>query len=521
MKRFLTGIILVLVFTGNLSADSDSYRFTVQFNPGRISWNPHYAYSTTEAQIFTALYEGLMVFHPATLRPIPGAADTWDVSEDGLTIIFHIREEARWSNGDNLTATDFRDSWLTILSPETEAEYASLLDDITGARAYRSGTGTAEDVGLEVDGEKNLIVSLVAPSPHFLSILCHYSFAPVHRDFRKLEDWSAIRSVPVNGPFVIRARNPGEVLMDRNPFYHDQESVGVEGIRLLFLDDPEEVMERFNRFEIDWVVSGMDTSRLTIPEALNIAPLFSTTYYYFSNETGVWADPQIRRAMALLLPWEEILGNRFIPATSLVPPIPNYPEATSGFPSSEEERYEEAFTLLSEAGYPAGAGLPNPVMRVPVEDDVTAAMKKAWDTALSMDVEVDLVEFPEYYNSVKAGGYDIATLTWTGDYADPYTFLGMWNSHSSFNESGYVNNEFDSLLQESATLPFLERYTKMREAEDILLESCQVLPIEHFPSVNLIDQRFVEGWYSNALDIHPFKDLVHRLGYDIPGVAMR
>lgn len=520
MRRLLSGILL-LVLTAHLPAADDFERLTVQFNPGRISWNPHYAYSTTEAQIFTALYEGLAVFHPATLKPVPGAAESWDLSDDGRTITFHIRENARWSNGDDLTAEDFRNSWLTILSPETGAEFASLLDDITGAREYRTGRGTRQDVGVEAVDGKTLVVRLNAASPQFISITCHYSFAPVHRDFLRMVDWSAIRSVPVNGPFMIRARNREEILMDANPWYHDRESVGVEGIRMLFLNDPSEVMARFNRFDIDWVVSGMDTSLLTIAEALNISPLFSTTYYYFSNTNGPWADGRIRRAMSLLVPWEALRINRFIPATSLVPPIPNYPEAGAGFPASEEERRSEAMTLLEEAGYPGGTGLPDPVIRVSVEDDVSRAMVQAWREHLNLNTRIETVEnFQDYYSSLKLGGWDLATLTWTGDYADPHTFLGMWQSRSSFNDSGYSDSVFDNLLAESANLPYLERFARLMEAERILLESSQVLPVEHFPSVNLIDRRFVDGWFPNALDIHPFKDLRLKQGFDIPGVAM-
>ncbi len=114
----------------------------------------------------------------------------------------------------------------------------------------------------------------------------------------------------------------------------------------------------------------------------------------------------------------------------------------------------------------------------------------------------------------------MAILTWTGDYADPFTFLGMWESRSSFNSSGFSSRKFDSKLAESVNLPFLQRFAKLREAEDILLQSCQVLPIEHFPAVNLIDKRFVEGWFPNALDIHPFKDISVKRGFDIPGVAL-
>jgi peptide/nickel transport system substrate-binding protein/oligopeptide transport system substrate-binding protein len=293
----------------------------------------------------------------------------------------------------------------------------------------------------------------------------------------------------------------------------------LDGLRLLFTEDPETVMSDFNRFEIDWIVSGMDTSRLAVPEAMNIGPLFSTTYFYFSNRSPVWSDPNVRRALALLVPWEEIRADRLLPGTSLVPPIPNYPAADSGFPPAEKRR-DEAMDLLRSAGYPEGAGLPSPVIRVPSDDPAADLMQSSWKEQLGMNAVIEIVEFPDYYDSVKRGGYDLATLTWTGDYADPLTFLGMWHSGSSFNESGFRNPVFDGILDESATLPHLRRLTKLREAEDILLRTCQVIPIEHFPAVNIIDRRFVDGWYPNALDIHPFKNIVPRLGFDIPGVVL-
>jgi len=515
-------ILLVLAFLAILAgpAAAEDVRFTVQFSPSRISWNPQYAYTTTEAQIFTALYEGLVSYHPATLRPVPAAAEEWDISEDGLRITFRLREDLTWSNGEDIVAADFRDSWLDLLAPSTGAEYASLLDDIVGAREYRTGEGTREDVGVSAVDRRTLAVSLKRPSPQFLSILCHYSFVPVHRDFRGVRDWSALRSVPVNGPYTIRARSAEELLLERNPRYWDQASVSIDTLRILFLEDSDEVMDRFNRFDIDWVVSGMDTSRLAISEALEITPLFSTTYYYFSNSKEAWADGRVRRALALLVPWEEIRQDRLIPGTSLVPPIPNYPAADAGFPAPDERR-DEALGLLDEAGYPLGAGLPGLVIRVPQEDPVADAMKSAWENTLGLISEIEIVEFPDYYDSVKSGGYDIATLTWTGDYADPHTFLGMWDSSSSFNEAGFIDPDFDRILHEAAMLPHLRRLTKLREAEDILLRTAQVMPVEHFPAINIIDRRFIEGWFPNALDIHPFKTIVPRLGFDIPGVVMR
>ena len=523
MKKFRIAfglpVFLLLFAAVFLSASEPDVRFSVQFSPSRINWNPHYAYTTTEAQIFTALHEGLVSYHPATLRPVPGAAESWTISDDGLRITFILRKNLRWSNGEPISARDFRDSWLTLLSPETGAEYASLLDDIAGAREYRTGLSGADFVDIKAADPRTLIVGLKRPSPQFLSILCHYSFAPVHKDFRGVRDWSANRSVPVSGPYVVRARNENEVLLDRNPLYWDADSVKTKGLRLLFTDNPESVMDQFNRYRLDWVVSGMDNSQLAIPQALNISPLFSTTYFYFSNKGPVWSDRRVRRALALMLPWDEIRAGRLIPGTSLVPPIPNYPAADAQLPAKDKRR-TEAMQLLNEAGYPEGRGLPGLVIRIPIEDPVSRIMKETWEREIGLSVVLDIREFPGYYDSLKTDGYDMATLTWTGDYADPHTFLGMWESGSSFNDADFRNAEFDTILTEAAKLPYLQRFTKLREAEELLLRWAQVLPIEHFPSVNLIDLRFIGGWFPNALDIHPFKSIESKLGFDIPGVVI-
>lgn len=519
MKRIIFTLLSSLILIHFNWANTE--QFTVQISPTRIDWHPHHAYTSTEAQIFTALYEGLTIFHPASLQAIPGAAEKWLVSENLKTITFTLRENLHWSNGEKITAEDFKHSWLQLLQPETEAEYASLLNDVMHVHEFRLGRAKAEEIGIKTPDERTLVVELERPSPQFLSILCHYSLAPVHKQFRTMKNWPELSIVPVNGPYIIQSYNEDEILMERNPHYWDKANVDVDTLQILFNDNPDTVMEQFNRSQIDWIASGMKTDSLAIPEALNIAPLFSTTYYYFSNANETWSNGNIRRALSMLLPWDEIRRDRLIPSTSLVPPIPDYPTVKDEFPPKDERR-SEAMKLLEEAGYSQERTLPSLTIRIPRENDITAEiMAETWHEELGIDVQIEVVPFPHYYDSVKEGGYDIATLTWTGDYADPYTFLGMWTSTSSFNEAGFSNPQYDALLKESALLPHKERMNKMMEAEKILVYSAQVMTIEHYPAVNIIDRRFIEGWYPNALDIHPFKDIKIRLGYHIPGVVMR
>ncbi len=492
----------------------------MQFGTHRISWNPHHAYTTSEAQIFTALYEGLTIFHPATLKPVPGAAESWSISEDGLTITFHLRNGLHWSHGEIITSNDFKESWIHLLSPDTRAEYASLLDDLAGAYEYRTGIAGPDGLGIETPDSRTLVVRLKHPSPQFLSILCHFSFVPVHKVYRNTVDWSKVTSVPVNGPYIIKTRNSEEVILTKNPYYWDAENIGIDELQLLFNDDSDKIMAEFNRFEIDWVISGINLLALGKQESLVTSPSFSTTYYYFSNRNEAWSNEKVRRALSLLLPWEEIRGQQLIPGASLVPPIPDYPPADAGYPPVDERRMQ-AMKLLDEAGYPDGQGLPSLTIRIPSEDIAVNYMMPIWQKELGLEVFIESIPHPNYYDSIKRGGYDIATLTWTGDYADPWTFLGMWLTDSSFNESGFSNTRYDSLLREAALLPYRDRLEKLSEAEEILLHSGQVMPIAHNPAINLIDLRFFDGWFSNVLNIHPFKNLTSIPGYTIPGVVRK
>ena len=495
-------------------------RFRVNFAEPNLQWNPQYAYSTVEGQIYTALYEGLTIYHPATLEPMPGVAESWKVSEDRLEVTFKIRKDAKWSNGEKITSTDFRKSWEKLLSPETNSDFASMLDDIQGVQDYRTAQADSSALGIFSPEPETLVLKLRRPSPHLFSILCHYSFVPVHRDFRNIRNWDAIRSVPVNGPYTILARTENKILLNKNPLYWDRDSVAIDGIEISFSDDSVELVESFNRFQIDWIISGIsDSGQITTPESLNIGPLFSTSYYYFNN-SNVWSQAKIRRAIALIIPWEDLRKNAIIPGTTLVPPIPNYPRASQNFPP-EIERLEEARKLLDEAGYPLGAGLPPMRIRIVKEDESIKIIRKALKDTINLQTELQIVDFLDYYDSLQDGNYDLAHVAWTGDYADPFSFLGMWATGSSFNNAGYSNPEYDSILEKASTLPFLERYSKLKKAEEILLHSAQVLPVEHYPSWNIIDRRFVMGWFENALDIHPFKDIRRSPGFEIPGLAMK
>ncbi|MFW6212041.1 MAG: ABC transporter substrate-binding protein, partial [Spirochaetota bacterium] len=308
--------------------------------------------------------------------------------------------------------------------------------------------------------------------------------------------------------------------LEENAEYWDARRIEIDTIRIDFNQDAEAVTSEFNEGSIDWVRGGIDFGNIERSEDLVINPLFATTYYQLSAHIEPFDDARVRRAFALALPWETIRDADvwFIPADSLVPEIPAYPEVTG----IVDQDVDAALELLAEAGYPEGEGLPEIVITIPgeLEDDVVAqAMVDTWSEAFGATVTASTVPYPRYFSYVEEEDFMVSTISWIGDFADPLTFLDMWTTASNLNNSRFQNSEYDALVRDASGLTGDERYQMLSEAERMLLEDGVVLPVSHSPSVNLISLDLVTGWYANPLDIHPFKYLAFASGGPIPYVA--
>ena len=514
MKKLFLFIYALLILTSGIAARDT---FTAVFSKIHVDFNPHHTFTSTEAQLYTAVFEGLLSYHPETLEPLPAAAESWEISEDGLSYRFILRKDLKYSNGDPITAAHFRDSWLKIMSPAHGSDYGSLLNIIKNSALFREGKVEASEVGIVAESNRVLIVNLEQKAPHLLKVLCHHSFAPIHPSLLNDSTWNE-NNLIMNGPYVITDQTDDYIHLVKNENYWDRENVAIQNIDILFSDDAEKNTNDFNRDNIDWLTDQFDYTNLNIPEAIVLNPLFSTTYLFFSNKQDIWQNGNVRKALALLLPWEDIRSSQLIPGSTLIPTIPFYPAATG----IEDQNQTEAFRLLKEEGFEQGKGLPAITIRMPVSDSMTyigELLKEIWEENLNVEVTVETESYPYYFNSLKKDDYTIGSLTWIGDYADPMTFLEMWLKSSSLNDASYNNREYDDKIYESSVEEFSERYKMMSEAESILLDSAQVMPIGHSPALNIIDLRFIDGWFPNVLDIHPFKYFKFKSGYIIPGTV--
>jgi peptide/nickel transport system substrate-binding protein/oligopeptide transport system substrate-binding protein len=488
---------------------------------GSLSFDPARAYTSLEAQVYTAIYEGLVTYNPLTLEPVPGAARRWDVSDDGRFYRFYLREEGRFSNGDPVTAKVFYDSWFRVLDPATGAEYSTFFDVIKGARAFRTGQHAAADqVGIRVVGNYVLEVELEEPAPHFLRVLCHMAFVPIHPFYQRDQEWQKRSSIVGNGPFFVYEKSDSEIVFARNNLYWGRSEVKLDRIVMRLLASPGAASEGFNQGLIHWATSW-DSSVLDDTSSVVFNPLFATSFYFFRSDSEPWTRPDVRRALALLIPWEAVRTEQiFFPTASLVYKIPGYPDVQR----IEKTDRDEALRLLAAAGFPQGRGLPKLVFRVGAggeSERVAKLIGDAWKEAVGLEVEISTIDYEQYFASIKGDGYTIGQMTWIGDFLDPLTFLQMWTSDSNLNDARYSNSEYDRLVSEGSALTGEERYAKFGEAESIILSTGVILPINHQPSLNLIDLDKIDGWFPNPLDIHPFRYLEFKGPQMLPNVVMR
>jgi peptide/nickel transport system substrate-binding protein/oligopeptide transport system substrate-binding protein len=491
---------------------------TAAFSRGGMELDFRKSYLAGEAQVFTAIYEGLFSYHPFTMEPVPALASKWDVSEDKKTWTFTLRENAKYWNGDPVRAEDFRSAWISLLDPKENSPYSSLFDIIEGARDFRTGRlSDSRRVGIRAIDDQTLEVRLNAPASFFPSMLCHHSFSPIHPSMLNETDWSAKPPVS-NGPFYIQEQDENRMVMVKNDFYWDSRRVALNRIILKYTGNGEDAAALWNSGEARWISGDVNLDSLTDRSGIKVNAMFATHYYFIRSAEKPWNDHRLRRALSISLPWAQIREGHFLPAKTLIFPIPGYPEI-DGIDTTDTE---EAKRLLEDAGYPKGVGLPDLVIKLTPSMEagrIGALMAAAW-MELGIPVKIDVVPDEQYLAALKQKDYGVGFSTWIGDFADPYTCLQMWRQDSNLNDAGYNDLDYESLIDRSMAEEGEQRLKTLAEAEKLLLSRGTVLPISYSWAVNVVDTDELDGWFPNALNIHPFKYLSFKSLRPLPGVAL-
>lgn len=511
----IVAVCTILLGTGFLFAEEQPFIIVEAKTPHNL--NPYTTAVTSDVQILSGLYEGLFSYNPTTLEPEYAIANGFKVSRDKKRWIINIRPEATFSNGEAVTAQSVKDAWLMLLATP-DAPYSSLLDIISGAKAFRTGNGPVDKVGIYAKDEHTLAIYLNTPANYLPRLLCHSSFSIVHRN-----------PTVYSGAYVLEEYLSGGLLLTKNQYYWDKETAKLESIMILQSDDPKEIAYYFNTGFADWVTTYADVSSILNKNAIQYSAEFGTGYFFFKTSakkpgqsSSVWDYPEFRNAVIEAFPWEAFRRN-LIPATTFVYPLAGYPEV-EGFSYTDEL---EASIRMTEArekyNIPAEQIL---TLELQVgEQALSDASIEALAGALApLGVELRLSTLPmyQYVGNVGASNADMFLYVWIGDFADPLAFLELFHGNSTLNDSGWHNAEFDSLLEKAASVSNEERYKLLAEAENILLDSGMVLPIYHPVCSNIINMEEVGGWAPNAFDIHPLKYLFKKeIKNKVPGLVRK
>jgi oligopeptide transport system substrate-binding protein len=516
----LLALILAACGGGETNVEAGNRNQILHFGNGAEpqELDPHIVTGIPEHNVIAALMEGLVKKHPKTLEPVPAVAKSWQISEDGKTYIFHLRENARWSNGDPVTAQDFVWSWWRALQPALGNQYAYMLFPIVNAEAYARGDiRDFAKVGVKAQDDHTLKVELNHSTPYFLQLLDHYSTYPVHRDtieaFGAPDErgtrWTRPGNYVGNGPFVLDTWRLNDIIqVRRNPHYWDAANVRLSGIDFHPIENvsTEERMFRAGQLHITGTIpiDKIAEYRRKKPDRLLVHPYLGTYYYRFNVRKAPLDDQRVRQALNLALDREAIV--RHVTKGGEVPAYTFTPPDTMGYTARSDLRFDPdaARDLLAQAGFPGGAGFPDIELLYNTSEGhqkIAVAIQQMWKKHLNITISLNNQDWKVFLNSVGVGDYRMARAGWIGDYVDPNTFLDMWVTGGGNNQTGWSNERYDEIVLKLAPRAETreERYRLLREAEAILLDELPVMPIYIYTSKSLVAPS-VRGVYGNLLD---------------------
>lgn len=457
---------------------------------------------------------------------LPAAAESWEVSEDGLTYTFTLRDGIVWSNGDPVTASDFEFAWKRVLNPETASQYASILYVLEGAEAYNSGEGEADAVGVTAVDEKTLEVKLANPTSFFLELTAFYTYMPVHQATVEADaNWAldAGDAYVSNGPFSLQEwAHSSHYVLVKSDSYWGAENVALDTVNVQIIEAESTANAEFQAGGIDYLGSPYSTVSLDAidlyraNEELNVAP-YAAIYWYKLNTTDeVTSNVNIRKALALAIDRQGLVDNITkggqLPALGLVPPtIAGFEDDRGYFADADYDAAKEYLaTGLEELGLADASELTINISINTSEAHSTIAqfIQEGWAQNLGINVNIDNTEWQVYLERLNVLDFQVARMGWIADYNDASSFLDMYRTaDSGNNDTGWENEEFKSLIdQASAEQDPAVRTDLQLQAEAIMVDEMPVIPLYYYTNLYVV-QDHVENMSPDALGNINLKDV--------------
>lgn len=512
-------ILMLSLLISVTSLQADILKRACDAEPAAL--NIHSACDAHTMSILRDLYETLVEFK-ADGSLMPAAAESWEVSEDKKTFIFHLRKNAKWSNGDPVTAHDFVYGWQQLVTPDTACPYGNHAYMIQNAEAIVKGKKEPKTLGVHALDDYRFEVKLVTPVQHFLSLLIHPPFAPLHKKSKEAypKTYTRAGKLVSNGAFKLTDWVSNSIVkVEKNPYYRDAAHVKLEGVHYFPVEGDAQMM-KYRAGELDIATSIPDNkmdfvNKGELKAEKVTAPYFGMMYMGFNINKAPFNDPKLREALSLVVDRERlahsILHGGEEPLYSWnCPKAANYKETSVAFRNMPmTARIKRAKRLYKEAGYSVENPLKFTVSNVSVASrkKIMNAIIAMWKAHLPIEPEVMNSEYKVYVSEINQKKYQIYLGRLVGLYNDPHTFAELMVKESGMNMIGYDNPEYDALVKAASTEANMDKRAELYAAsEKIFLKEHPVIPLTTMSSPKLI-KPYVKGFSPSIMDVYYAKDM--------------
>jgi oligopeptide transport system substrate-binding protein len=489
--------------------------------PDPQTLDPALATGLEDLRVINGLFEGLTRYDPATARAVPGLAESWEISADGLIYTFHLRDKLFWSPGQPITAGDVVYSWLRVLDPQTAAEYAGQLYYVKNAEAYNKGEmKDAARVGVHALDARTVRVELNSPTAFFLDLCAFQTLAVVPRQTIAQfgEQWMRASPLPSSGPYRLDGwRLNYKARLRKNPYYWDAANTRSEVIDLLSVSAPNTALNLYETGQADviWDLTSVPNELLDELKKrpdYHAFPYLGTYFFRFNTTRQPFRDPRVRQALALAIDKQRLV-TKFLRAGETVADH-LVPEGTAHYHAVAGLGYDPARAreLLAAAGFPGGKGFPVFHYLFDASEgggglhgEIAVEMQTMWEQELGIQVELAQMEKKSYLTAKSHLDFELIRGSWIGDYNDPNTFLDLFRSDNGNNQTGWKNARYDELMRQANQQTDGERRAALLgQAETILVrDELPIVPVYFYSGFTYYDPAKIKGIEANILDIHP------------------
>lgn len=483
------------------------------------SLDPHKIEGVPESNVNRDLFEGLLVTD-VDGHPAPGVAEKWD-NKDFKVWTFHLRKDAKWSDGTPVTAEDFVYSWQRLANPNTASPYASYLQygHIANIDDIIAGKKPVTDLGVKAIDANTFEVTLSEPVPYFYKLLVHPSVSAVPKSAVEKfgEKWTQPANIVTNGAYKLKDWVVNErMVLDRNPQYWDNAKTVINQVTYLPISSEVTDVNRYRSGEIDMTYNNMPIElfqklKKEIPKEVHVDPYLCTYYYEINNQKAPFTDVRVRTALKLALD-RDIIVNKVknqgdLPAYSYTPPYTDGMKLVEPewFKWTQEKRNEEAKKLLAEAGYTADKPLTFNLLynTSDLHKKLAIAVASIWKKNLGANVKLENQEWKTFLDTRHQGTFDVARAGWCADYNEPTSFLNTMLSDSSNNTAHYKSPAFDKIIAETLKVSDdAQRADLYAKSEEQLDKDSAIVPVYYY-----VNARLVKPWVGGYTGKDPLDNI--------------